>query len=259
MDSHPHMVISHEVDLFTKISSGFVAPTKPEIFNEVWRNSKNTVRKGERTNSKKGYTLLVDGLYQGEYVDHIDVIGDKKGGTTTRMLCYQPDEWLSVYNTLKTLNVTLKVVHVIRNPYDNIATLSLYGLKIGPEKFRILKQSNQTDKLNLVYSNARIENWIDRYFFYRQCITNAKKIYNLDMVEIHNRDLISDPRGTLMKMCNALGVTCSNKYMEICSNKVYKSESKTRHMIKWTNEQLQLIQQNIKKYSNLKGYSFDSL
>ena len=41
----------------------------------------------------KGYTLFVDGLYQGRYIDHIDVIG---GGATTYMLLTQPKKWSNV-------------------------------------------------------------------------------------------------------------------------------------------------------------------
>ena len=53
------------------------------------------------------------------------------------------------------------------------------------------------------------------------CFLDSKKKYNLDIIEIHY-DLISDPRGTLFKVCNSLEVTCSNNYMQICSKKYLK-------------------------------------
>ena len=68
MDSHPHMVISHEADLFTKLSKGAIAPTKSAIFNTVWSNTKLSIKHGRnraKTTDGKGYTLFVDGLYQG--------------------------------------------------------------------------------------------------------------------------------------------------------------------------------------------------
>ena len=70
------------------------------------------------------------------------------------------------------------------------------------------------------------------------------------MIEIHGKDLISHPRDTLLKLCNDLGVACSNKYLEVCSNKIYKSESRTRHLIKWTDANLKLMKQYIGKYSS---------
>jgi len=257
LDSHPHMVISHEADLFTKLSRGSLAPTKSEVFNAIWNNTKTTIVDGKRAGSTlKGYTLLVDDLYQGKYEDYIDVIGDKKAGSTTMMLQRQPDKWSNVFNNLKSLigTMTLKVIHVIRNPYDNIATNLMYSFNTKIE-FRDAKQSNETFEVDA----DRIERKIENYFLCHQAIMDAEKTYNLDIIKIHGKDLISDPRGTLMKMCNYLEVTCSNNYLEICSNVVFKTESRTRYLIKWTDEQLKMIQQNIEKFTSLKGYSFGSM
>jgi len=219
----------------------------------VW---KNTVVNRRRVASAKGYTLSVNGLYQGNYEDHIDVIGDKKAGTTTSMLLNQPNKWSNVFNTLKSLinTTTLKVIHVIRNPYDNIATNIMYSFNTK-RQFGNAKQSNETFGVDFNIIDRKIKG----YFSHYQAIIDAKKTYNLDIIEIHGRDLISDPRGTLLKMCNDLRVNCSNNYLEICSNKVFKTESRTRYMIKWSNRHLELIQENIMKFSSLKGYSFDSM
>ena len=68
MDSHPHMVISHEYDLFNKLSGKSpLALNKPTIFNALWKSTKQTIINGFRAKSTnyKGYTLFVDGLYQG--------------------------------------------------------------------------------------------------------------------------------------------------------------------------------------------------
>ena len=256
LDGHPHIVIAHEFNIFTKLSKGFLAPTKPEIFSALWKNAKRSVISGKRAEStnKKGYTLLVDGLYQGTYVDHVDVIGDKKAASTTEMLVNQPGNWSNVLTTLSSFVDALKVIHMIRNPYDNIATTVLYTSSLRYD-FKNAKGSNQTYQ----FDPDTIKQEIKRYFTYHQAIIDAKKTYNLNMVTIHGKDLISDPRGTLLKLCNHLGVNCSNNYLEICSNKIFKTESRTRRLIKWTDEQLRMIQENIEKYSILKDYNFDSM
>lgn len=255
IDGHPHMAVSHEFDLFTKLSDGSLAPTKPEIFNALWHNTRRAVT-GFRAASfnGKGYTLFVDGLYQGRYVDHIDVIGDKRGGATTYMLLTQPRKWSTVLNILKSLNVTLKAIHVIRNPYDNIATILMYTSR-NDQNFGDVKAKNRSYE----FQSEAILSWIRGYFSYHQAIEKAKKIYNLDILQIHSSDLVLDPSSTLVKLCNYLGVTCSNDYLEICSNKIFKSVSRTCHMIKWSDRHINMIQQNIDKYSSLKGYNFDSM
>ena len=249
LDSHPHMVISHELDLFTLLSQGMISPTKQDIFNAIWKNSQQTrIRAG----NGKGYNLLVDGVYQGKYIDYIDVIGDKRGRATIDLLRSQPKKWSSAYDALKSLNLNLKVILVLRNPYDNIASTML--LNNYPEEFRDIKRLNITKRFSLDKINVNIE----EYFRHHSAIVNAKRTYNLDMIEVHSKDLISDSRGTLLKLCDHVGVNCSNNYLEMCKNKIYKHESRTRRFIEWPDEQLRVIQQNTEKYNNLKGYSFNS-
>ena len=258
IDSHPNMVVASEVDVFTRLSDGSLAPIKSEIFNALWVNTREDLMRGLRAKSTdgKGYNLFVDGLYEGRYVDHIDVIGDKKGGITAKLLATEPDKWLHVYDILISLNVTIKVIFVIRNPYDNIGTSLFYGLNtnINVNNFGRVKQSNDTYN----FDPSIVQKNIERYFLYHQAIADAKKKYNLDVIEIHITDLISDPRGTLVNICDSLGVTCSDNYLKICSNKIFKTVSRTRHLIRWTDEQLIMIQQNIEKYTCLKGYNFYS-
>ena len=148
----------------------------------------------------------------------------------------------------------MKVFHVIRNPYDNIATIILVAT-MGEEKLGKFKKSNKTIKVN----SDLVELQIEMYFALHKAIVDATKAYDLDVIEIHGKDFISDPKGTLLKICNFLGVICYKNYLEICNNKMYKSESRTRHMLEWTSEQLQMIQQNIDEHSNLKGYNFHSV
>ena len=258
MDSHPNMVIASEVDVFTRLSDGSLPPIKSKIFNALWANAKEDIMYGLRAKSTdgKGYNLFVDGLYEGRYVDHIDVIGDKKGGITTKLLATEPDKWSHVYDVLRSLNVTIKVIFVIRNPYDNIGTSLFYGLDspVHLNKFGGVKESNNTYN----FSSSTIQKIIDRYFLYHQTIADARKKYHLNIIEVQVKDLISDPRGTLLNICNSLGVTCSDNYLDICSSKIFKTESRTRHLIRWSDEQLTMIQQNIEKYKCLKGYNFYS-
>ena len=46
---------------------------------------------------------------------------------------------------------------------------------------------------------------------------------------VHGKDLIEDPKATILSMCNFLGVSCSDDYLETCDSKIFKTESKTRY------------------------------
>ena len=259
LDGHPHMVIAHESNLFHRLAHGQLSFTKPVIFNELWRNTRESIiNNGLRAKSTngKGYTLFVDDLYQGRYVDYIEVIGDKKGRGTTEVLDRRPEKWLHIYNTLKSYVTSMKGIHVVRNPYDNIATLVFFSFdNVTDENFGDIKNSNKAFKFK---SNV-IADVIDAYFRLQHAIEIGIQRYDLDILVIHNKDIILDPRNTLIKLCDFLHVTCSDEYLQICTNKIYKTESVTRHMIEWTDDQLGVIQRNIDKFSWFKGYNFNSL
>ena len=54
----------------------------------------------------------------------VQVIGDKNGGLNTLMFIADPLKWGEAFRKLKSIfsNISIKVIQVIRNPYDNIAT-----------------------------------------------------------------------------------------------------------------------------------------
>ena len=253
MDAHPHMVIAHEANVFRRLGEGNLKPNKATLFNIIWRKTVQGSVHGKRVTSVKGYSLLVEGLYEGKYVDHIEVIGDKKAGLTTSFLLRHPKKFSSTLEIVKSLASSVKVVHVIRNPYDNIATSVIYVNNTKAEVASI-KESKETYRT----SSSSIFHQIRVYFSAYKAIEDAKKSYKLDYIEVHGRDLVSDARGTISRMCNGLGVFCSSNYLDVCSDKVFKTESKTRYKINWDKAHLDLIQRNIDRFSSLNGYTFDS-
>ena len=48
MDSHPHIVISHKLNVFALLSQGMISPTKQDIFNAIWKNTQQTIINGIR-------------------------------------------------------------------------------------------------------------------------------------------------------------------------------------------------------------------
>ena len=68
-------------------------------------------------------------------------MGAKKGGKTTRQL-FQKENVNAVLQIEKALKIPIKYIHVIRNPYDNIATMLLRKLNKRPEAEQGEKVSN---------------------------------------------------------------------------------------------------------------------
>ena len=263
LDAHPHVILANEANLFLTLNEDLSSERpqyndKSMIFNVLWKNSFDSSTSGLRSERKKahrkGYTLAIDGLYQGTFVPPIQVIGDKSGGKTTGLFCTHPLKWEQVFLKLKSvLNIPIKVIHVIRNPYDNIATSVIYqskGLRIAK-----VKQRNRLNEANVTV----MEHCIQSYFHKFHAIQQVKHKYDLNLLEVHGKDLIENPKGTILSMCSFLGISCSDDYLEICSSKLFKTESKTRYKITWSKKFLSAVQDSMMNFKSLERYySFDS-
>ena len=254
IDSHPHIVLAHEADIFLKIQQ-WRDCNKSKLFNTIWKTAfmGNSLQK----QSRKGYTLTIDNLYQGTYQDYIDVIGDKKGGSTAALLYHFPEKWGKVYHKLQTIvALPMKVFHVIRNPYDNIASLALARHSSNSDNnFGELRVSNETNTIN----PHLIDKVMANYFGLFQVMETAKRNYSLDVLEVHSSDLVADPKNTIRKLFKFLRVPISDELLDVCSKKVFPEESKLRYKIEWEEQHIQMIKKQIQKFPDLKRYSeFDS-
>ena len=252
LDSHPHMVVSNELNLFKLLNTTpCAAEDKLFLFNQIWSKS-YTQANTDLKDSSKGYTLAIDGLYQGSYVSHIDVIGDKMGGSTVALFLASPAQFESHLNKLRSLvSLPIKVLHVIRNPYDNIATKSLhFGLKLQYSKFAAIKKDKATTAVN----HKLIDKQVAQYFQFYEASEALKHTYKFDTMELHNIDLIAHPKEMISKMCEFLAVHCTDAYLNAASSKVFNGVSKTRYNMQWKTEQILLVKENIWKFRTLHRY-----
>ena len=87
------------------------------------------------------------------------------------------------------------------------------------------------------------------YFFLRcQAAEDIKWRFNLDTMEIHNKDLIANPKMTIQRMCVFLDVLCSDDYLNTVSKMIFRE-----HIIitMWYGQMIIIImkvKENILKY-----------
>ena len=253
LDSHPHIVISNEFNVFRNLPR-IPYISKSLLFNKIWRTSyqKATAKKSSLHSTDKGYSLAIDNLYQGMYESYIDVIGDKMGGDTSVLYFTDPVEFEYQLNMLRDIidKIPFKVFHVIRNPFDNIATIALYEYISFQVEIALIKSGNET----LTLDTARIFSAITHFFLRYQAAEDIKQRFDLDVMEIHNKDLISNPKVIIQNICVFLNVFCSDEYLNTVSDKIFKDESKTRYNVLWTNDHITKVKENILKHDNLKQY-----
>ena len=260
LDAHPHMVISHQSGILRKIIQKPNILTKLDIFNAIWNNSYYTMMtqvENHRsiTGAPKNYTLFFDGLYQGSYDSYIDVIGDKQGGLPSDIFMHNPKKFRTMLSKLQAVvDMPIKVIHVIRNPFDNIATAILYDAFANVSLTTKAKLGN--DPLDV--DSKIIDKNIDQYFRRYQASEDAIEMFKLDAIKIHSKDLVMYPRRTILELCEFLGVSCSDDYLTKCINKLYSKVSRTRYRIQWNDYQIATIKENIQKFKSLSRYSYIS-
>ena len=81
--------------------------------------------------------------------------------------------------------------------------------------------------------------------------------YGDAVLDIPAHETVLRPKETLQRLCDHLGVTCSEDYLQRCSDILYGTPSVTRNTVVWTEEQKERVAKMIKKYPFLNEYSID--
>ena len=252
MDAHPNMVIAHEYCVFC---GWHEVKDKKLIFSVLYQNSYNQARTGWRSSSwnRKGYNFEIEGMWQGGFEDLL-VIGDKAGGGTTKTYMDSPSLFRKKYwELVQTVGIPVHVIHVVRNPFDIIATDVLYN---GAYLLHVRKvQASEEHK----YNNPNLVKVHTKELFKKaDAIVDMKRRCQLNILEIHYSDFVRDPKGTMNQICDFLRLECTKEYLESCYNKTYATLSKSRHSVGWPSELRIKVEKKMINYPFFQRYSFDS-
>ncbi|MBU0981272.1 sulfotransferase [Patescibacteria group bacterium] len=226
IDAHPNAIIAHELGVLNFVKRGF---TRGQIFSLILANSREYAERGR---AWSGYSYEVPGQWQGRY-RKLTVIGDKKGGVNDDRL-----QFLPALNELA--GVEVRILHVVRNPFDAISTMS--------------RKTNPYSKEPEKYINQNIEEFFELAEKNEVVRTNGTN----KVLDIWHEDLILDPRGTLRKICEFYGLEPEESYIEAAAGIVFEKPNKSRERVKWTEEQKAEILERMGKFEFLQRYSFES-
>ena len=98
---------------------------------------------------------------------------------------------------------------------------------------------------------------IAQYFNLAAANQRVREQYGAAVLDIPAHETVLRPRETLQRLCDHLGVTCSEEYFEKCSKIMYGKPSVTRDKVVWSDEQIKRVTEMMKKYPFFKGFSFD--
>ena len=146
------------------------------------------------------------------------------------------------------------VIHVVRNPFDMIATQALYTQGMASKGRRVKAKFSEENKMNAA---GLLERIAKQYFERARAVYEMVPLCNMTILEIHNKDLVKHTRDTILKICSFLEVDCPGEYIDACVNKVYNNVSMTRNFVHWPMELKVWIEEHMQLYPFFERYSFE--
>ncbi|MEJ7803269.1 MAG: sulfotransferase [Candidatus Limnocylindria bacterium] len=228
LDAHPQIIISDELDALRYIDAGFSA-------RQVLYLSMSVSRRQARNERRKAglggtvYSYHVPGQWQGRHRD-LRVVGDSRAGWSVQRLDRDPSLLSRVRRRFGV--VDLRFIHIVRNPFDNIATNMLRGARTFESAFEL-------------------------YFANCEAIVRlGQRIGDEHLLRLRHEDVILSPRESLGRACAFLGVDAPEAYLEACAGILYPTPSRSREKIAWTDEQRARVDARIAEFDFLAGYGF---
>jgi hypothetical protein len=222
LNAHRNAVISHELSAHLLILQGC---TREQLYAEIlarasWFNF---------TGNRGTYPYQIPNQWQGRF-EELQVIGDKRGGGLARHLVAHPD---LLPRVRELVGVPLRLVHVVRNPFDNISAIS-------------------------IWNRMSLADAIERYFLL--CGAMAKLTWLEEageMITIYHEDVIRQPRPVLAHLCSFLGLDLYPGYLEDCCSIVFRSPTYSRRRIDWPPAAVREVEERARRFRFLDGYRFE--
>ncbi len=224
LSAHPDIVIAHELDALRYVRWRF---NRDQLYHLILQRDQQFSQK-QRRQTKMGYQYAVPDEWQGRF-RQLRVVGDKKGGASTRKLRRHPE----LLDRLRQITgVPVRLINVIRNPYDNISTISRRsGKSLALAAERYFERCETVDSIRHRFPPA-------------------------DIVHVRYESFMADPTGSLAQLCSFLGVDAGDDYLSHCAQIVFTTPHRSRSEAPWTDELIKDVGRQIERFEFLAGYTF---
>ncbi len=223
LNAHPEMVIAHELDAARFVRHRF---GRSQLVSLLLQRDQQF---GEIGRTWSGYHYEVPGQFQGRY-ETLRVIGDKRARASVLQIAERPE---LLDRLRRVVRVPIRVVHVTRNPYDNIATEA------------------RRHNMSLGASTA----WYDEIC--RAVGAVRPMLDRSELVDLRYEDFADDARTELSALCRFMGVDASTDYLDVCASIVWPNPKRSRDTVTWSDEERRGVERLIGRNEMLRSYTFD--
>ncbi len=228
LDAHPNVILADEIGALDYLAAGF---RRDQVFQLLLTGSRRELLKGRVTARRlTPYAYLVPGQWQGRF-SRLQVIGDGKAGAATRRFAADPQLWSRLQAALP--GVDVKLVQVIRNPFDVISVMMVRG-------------------------GRTFENATGHYFDACEALAGIRRQAGASLHPVRYEAFVARPAESLARLCRFLGLEPHEGYLRACAAILHDRPDRRRQMVAWTPEWIAVVQGQITKYDFLQGYRFDA-
>lgn len=235
LDAHPNTLIGMEWCVMSHLKQNY---RRKQIFYSIWQNT--IYYKTKKENSWTGYSYKVPNSWQGSF-KQLKVIGDKKGGRTSLFLREQPELLLKLK---KTVGLNIKLIHVIRNPFDVITTMTI--------------RSHQRQKLPGQPESMDLLPFIKGFFSRADVVKDLIEKKEFEIYNLFSEKFIANPQQELKQLVEYLGLEANQEYISNCCSIVYSEPHQSRKKIPWSTELVVFVENKLLEYPFLSNYKFNN-
>ncbi|MGB7405110.1 MAG: hypothetical protein WA906_05430 [Pacificimonas sp.] len=250
IDAHPDAAISHELDVMGLFHKGVPMPL---IHGLIAKTVEDFADAGRYWN---GFSYTVSGAHE-SIPTRPFVIGDKKGDGTVRHCAARPD---LLQKVSMRLGNRARWILVTRNPFDNIATMSLRKGR-DYDRLRIETDDGQFwTAVRTAQADGRIaaevlDDIIDDYADLCRAANGMQaQISAAQWHQVVYEDFTTSVRFECQRLLAFLGLTSAKAYLSAANNLVRPAGVPSRDRIEWRKDQVQRVENLIAEISFLSPY-----
>ena len=223
LNAHRNAVISHELDAPQLILAGC---SRDELYSRILARAQWFAMRGNPAD----HPLEVPNQWQGRF-EELHVIGDKRGGAAARCIAEHPD-FLDRLRSL--VGIPIRLVHVVRNPFDNIAAISkLRGLSLADSADYYFLHCRTTSRLGTLCAPG-------------------------ELITVRHEEMLREPVAALTELCDFLGLERYPGYIEDATAVLYRAPSRTGRDAAWPQGLIEEIGRRARAHRFLDGYAVES-
>lgn len=224
LNAHRDVCVSQELNSLRYVARGY---RREQLY---WLIRARDQEFGQQQRAWTGYDYRVPGQYQG-ITERPRVIGDKKAAQTTDLLGRSPKLLDQLADCVQ---VPLRVLQVIRNPFDVISTTHLKR-----------KRTSLADAAKIFFQrNATLG-----------CLLQSP---SLAVQVVPLESLIGHSESVLTAICHFLGIAADRRYLAACAARLFAQPRQSRIAVAWPADLVREIRHRLRDDPLLSEYEFDA-